>query len=233
MISGINAVKNDPDPNCLFHFSHWPESIRVAKYNNGILQEDKNTIKVLDFKDCDSMSALKCGRFMNYWYGERAYDMIGDTAIPRTDELTKVGYDKIAATSYFPTRELIRHFDGYSHVGNLMNHTPPLYIPYGFFDNNIKISIGTNDRVDGYTTFNPNSEYLYAADQSGCDYRWISSDIPLFWRGKISEIIVLNEDVESRNKYFLELTKIRFTSYYNHIQQYDDCPIEWFVNQLK
>ena len=81
-----------------------------------------------------------------------------------TDEL-------LVSNVYVPTRELVRHFDGYGHVGKLNNISPPLFIPKGFFEKEIKIKYGFNERDNEYTNFNPSSEFLYAYSNEGTDYR--------------------------------------------------------------
>jgi hypothetical protein len=94
---------------------------------------------------------------------------------------------------YAPTKEIVRHYEGYSHVNDNMaqtleNVSPPLFIPPGFFENDIKIAIGFYERDDSWTNFNPAAEWLYNAKTSGTDYRWVEEDIPLFWRLRIGKI---------------------------------------------
>jgi hypothetical protein len=94
---------------------------------------------------------------------------------------------------YAPTKEVVRHYEGYSHVNDNMvqtleNIVPPLFIPPGFFENKINIKIGYYTRDDAWTNFNPASEWLYNARPSGTDYRWAEEDIPLFWKSRLGQI---------------------------------------------
>lgn len=87
-----------------------------------------------------------------------------------------------------PYREISRHYDGYSYHGITNNQVPSINIPIGFFENNIKIRYGYDDRKEEWVNINPKSEYYYAYDKSGVDYKFTLREIPLFWKDKISEI---------------------------------------------
>ena len=60
-----------------------------------------------------------------------------------------------------PKIELCRHYDGYTH---LMNTVPPLSIPPGFFDKQVKVRVGYEDIKPGWLNLNPYSVNLYDFD---------------------------------------------------------------------
>jgi hypothetical protein len=104
-----------------------------------------------------------------------------------------------------PYREIARHYDGYFYHGITNNQAPSIDIPIGFFENNIKIRYGYDDRKDGWVNINPKSEYYYAYDKSGADYKFTLEEIPLFWKDRISEIdINPNIDKEELLQYRLK-----------------------------
>lgn len=104
-----------------------------------------------------------------------------------------------------PYREIARHYDGYFYHGITNNQAPSIDIPIGFFENNIKIRYGYDDRKDSWVNINPKSEYYYAYDKSGADYKFTLEEIPLFWKDRISEIdINPNIDKEELLQYRLK-----------------------------
>ena len=80
-----------------------------------------------------------------------------------------------------PKTELCRHYDGYTH---LMHVVPPLFIPPGFFDANIKIRYGYEERKDGWVNINPSVSWL----NSEVDIPILLEDLPHFWQKRISEV---------------------------------------------
>lgn len=82
-----------------------------------------------------------------------------------------------------PRQELCRHFDGY---GLFLETTPPLFIPDGFFESDIKIRFGFADRKPGYVNVNPYEDYSYRGGVA--DLRCLLSELPPLWRDRISSI---------------------------------------------
>ena len=87
-----------------------------------------------------------------------------------------------------PYKELSRHYDGYFYHGITNEQTPSIDIPVGFFENNIKIRYGYDDRKEGWVNINPKNNNYYAANKSGADYKITLKEIPSFWNKRISEI---------------------------------------------
>lgn len=230
--SAIDTLTADPDPLSVVYYSHWPEQMRLSVHHNGQLTDDGNFIK-FTWRTFDAIRILKAYRFQRYWYDND----FGDSMVYRTDHLWHAGYE-LTGPVYAPTREMVRHYDGYSHVGDLINITPPLVIPEGFFNNNIKIRIGNVPRSEGYVNFNPMSPWLYAADPSGTDYRWIMSDIPLFWQSHIGSIEIANDYNQqtmehARDMAYLASTRIPMTCYSTTFTDAGAAPATWFSNHFK
>lgn len=185
--SAKEHLQEDPDPNACFYYSHWPEQMRVAQHHEAELLEDGLLVKY-PWETFDGIMMLKAKRLCKYW--ERDY---GDAAMFKVDYLGAYHGYKAPGPVYAPTKEIVRHYEGYSHVNDdmpqyLANTTPPLFIPPGFWENVMRIKIGYQTRDNAYTNFNPASEWLYNVSPVGTDYRWLSQDIPLFWQTHIREV---------------------------------------------
>jgi hypothetical protein len=166
--SAINWLALDPDPNAVMYYSHWPEQMRMSKHYNGELTSDGNFIRY-DWETYDGIMMLKAGRLKQYW--ERDY---GDASMFKVDYLGAFHGYVCPGPVYAPTKEIVRHYEGYSHVNDNMPQTlenivPPLFIPPGFFENDLKIAIGFHERDDSWTNFNPASQWLYNAKPSGTE----------------------------------------------------------------
>jgi hypothetical protein len=112
-----------------------------------------------------------------------------------------------------------------------------LIIPPGFFEDDIKIRVGYNDHLDGWTTLNPAAQFLYSAHPHGVDYRWVYEDVPLFWQERITEIdLISTYDVDlmrqARNAAFLAATRIPMHCYSTDFDHTGAAPAEWFRNHL-
>lgn len=80
-----------------------------------------------------------------------------------------------------PKVELCRHYDSYAH---LMKWIPPLFIPPGFFEFNIKIRYGYDNYLEGWVNVNPNMSKI----TSEIDLCCFLEDLPFFWTDRVSVI---------------------------------------------
>lgn len=230
--AGINLLKQDPDPLSVIYYSHWPEQMRMCMHYNGELTADGNYIKYT-WRTFDAIRIIKGYRFKRYWYDTD----FGDTQIYRTDTLWHSGYE-LTGPVYAPTRELVRHYDGYSHVGEqLINVAPPLVIPPGFFNRAIKLRIGYQDRKTDWVNINP-IQPLYAAQPDGADYHWVREDVPAFWGDRISEVDV-NPNYSpvamaaARDRAFLAQSRVPMNCYSIAFTNENAAPVEWFSKHLR
>ena len=214
---GLELLKQDPDPRAALANCHYPELLREARNRGATL--------------------TPCGNFLNYNF-EASYAFVvikkelyhsfldkldPDRYVYRMDGWE---YTEVYSKWYTPTKELCRHYDGYNHVGMDPNACPPMDIPLGFFDKNIKIRYGFNDRDPNCVNINPLSANLYTVDKNGADYKFALEDIPAFWKPYIKEIeIADNLDkfqlTIARNRHYLNLANASFWGGQTNV------PLEW------
>jgi hypothetical protein len=161
------------------YMSHWPELSKRAidqswiKYQNhweGAMATN------------DSIQLVNKNWLRNIWF-EHDYN---EALMPRTDYTTQA----MAPTTYYciPGTEQCRHYDGYTHVGISINEWPPLRIPPGFFDNDIKIRYNWDRNVDGWVNIAPYKKNFTTIDPNGTDYRFKYNEYPLCWKNRISKV---------------------------------------------
>jgi dTDP-glucose pyrophosphorylase len=105
-----------------------------------------------------------------------------------------------------PKYEFCRHYDGYMHVADKV---PPLFIPNGFFESNIKIRYGYEQPKEGYISINPLAEKFSYQSPNGADLKIVLEDIPQFWKARISELDInpaFPKELDRRSlPYYLDL----------------------------
>ena len=199
---GTKLLSQAIDSPASIYPSHWPELLNKASY---IHNEKPGPTDVYDkyvgfhlMNNNDSFQIINKALYRKWWFDED----YGDAYLPRSDYRladkngTPIGYDirqgrktgMLHHYCFVPLRELCRHYDGYGHVEINPNLCPALSIPPGFFDNNIKIKYGYRDNHTDCVNIKPTEKYYSILDKNGTDYKWIMSDIPLFWRDRISDI---------------------------------------------
>ena len=195
-----------------FYYSHWPEMLAVAtkgiRWERKLLKENDNYY-LLKWKNCDSAQIVN-KKLLKYWWFANDY---GDAVMFRTDTPSKFGGVDLKSpemVTIIPKREIVRHLDGYNHVGIDIDRCPPLFIPEGFFDNDIKIQYGFEKRKDAYTTVNPLKSNYSTVAENGADLRCMIDEIPLFWKQRISKVEIAenlnqNQLISGRNRAVLKL----------------------------
>lgn len=226
---GLNILQNDCDDLSSIYYSHWSEGIRIANHFNGELDSNGNFVK-FPWGIYDGILIIKKKRFYKYWF---EYNDDGRLWF-KPDYFYNIRPPMIG-NFYVPTKEIVRHFDGYGHVGNFANIVPALTIPSGFFEKNIQIKYGYPYRINNCININPKISNLYSVDPDGTDYKWSLVDIPLFWKNRISNIDI-NPDInyddlnDYRNFHLLSMAKCCNKSYC--IQFLSLPPIEWINKHL-
>lgn len=204
--------------------SHWPEFLAYSakpSYNifppdphNGIIIEDTEQYCVIKEWSVNDSIYIVNKNWLKYLWCEVDY---GDTHLVQPDWVP--GVRRVPTTTIVPYRELFRHFDAYTHVNIGLNLCPPLYVPDGFFENDIKILYCADERKPGYVHFNPKIKDYYAHDAVyGVDSRYCLEDLPLFWKNRISSIEVVHEIdrellLRYRDNAVLELASSRLIHY--------------------
>jgi hypothetical protein len=237
-----NNIKNEEL--CSVGFSHWPECIRTVKqgFNPQPLSNFHPTYKInnnyvsVDSNNFDSIQIITKNLYYQWWFeGE-----FSNIKLPRPDyfgiglaEIKPVPIHKTIS----PLKELCRHFDGYQHIQPIIdnNQCPAIDIPVGFFENNIKIRYGYNDYKEGWTNINPKKDYYYAYNKSGTDYKFTLEDLPLVWKGRISEIdsnpnIDEEEMIQYRLKAVLEM--VYTSEYYSIDKEIEEKILNEYLKQF-
>lgn len=140
----------------------------------------------------DSAQVVSTEVLRKWWFD---FDY-GDAFKPRTDTGPSPEPGVTDIHTIMPWRELSLHYDGSSNVGIDPNAYPAHQIPEGFFESNIKIQFGGTKRLEGYVWMNPDIEKRSSVTADGVDYRGVIEDVPLFWRGRIGEIKIADEQPE-------------------------------------
>jgi len=231
---GLEFIKNDPDPYAVLMTSHWPESIRAAYVYSGELTECANYVHYKMVNN-DAIRVMKRIYFNQYIDAVKDPNMM----IFRTEHWNSIGM--VTNKLYIPTKEQFRHFDGYAHVQIGPDTCPPMEIPPGFFDKSINIRYGYSDRNNDCLNVNPCAESLYTVDaDTGADYRFIESELPLFWKDHISNIdrnpeLDQESEKDGYDRYLLSLTKV-YINWYHVGQTFNDTnepPATWLNNHTK
>jgi hypothetical protein len=238
---GNDLVSKSENPHAALQYSHWFETIRIAKNLKAVLDESKMAAK---FPWCfhDAIRIVRKELWHHYWFNleleafEREQNSYHPWALYRTDGITVATGHKLFVDTWVPTRELCRHYDGYSHVGNLSNCGPALEIPLGFFNKTMKIKYGYNEYDPTVTNVNPAIRKLKSAyGINGTDYRFTLDRIPLFCHKKLQETdifpeIDMNQIKEGYNHYILESVTVPMQTYGHGFDNENTPPKEWFKN---
>ena len=234
--AAIDNLNADPDPDAMLIYSHWPEQMRMSRHFNGELTADGNLIRY-QWENFDGIMILKAGRFTKYWEIDH-----GDQLVFKPDYMGWVFNYKCPSNIYVPTREMVRHYEGYSHVNQNMEQTlanisTPLYVPHGFFERDLKVRVGYADRREGWQNLYAAAEWLYNANPNGVEHRWCVEDIPLFWKPYISELDVnLDQNVgqlhQARNSALIASTRVPMGCFGYTFTHENHHPAEWFEKQL-
>lgn len=208
----------------LIPFSHYPEHTRMAKCgyidisrnesepnNPWIGYEAKENHIFIIRENYESLSIIT-KEIYHEWFCEGDWNSIkippnlfksNKLELGRTEGAGVIGLGgikevlgipKIKHKHAIPYKELFRHFDAYGHQFITNETCPALEIPKGFFEKNMKIRYGYDDYKEGWVNINPKNNNYYAHDISGTDYKFTLFDLPLAWKGRISEID-MNKDI--------------------------------------
>lgn len=129
------------------------------------------------------------------------YLSANDGYCPRGEDCHPHPFPEFRNIVVIPKTTVCEHYDGYYHTfghqvfklysGKFARRVPPLFIPDGFFERDIRLRFGFQTTADGWVTINPNTEeYSCHIPVVGTDMKIRIQDIPLFWRRRISRISV-------------------------------------------
>lgn len=172
--------------------SHWPEYVPYIQNNFKGSWENYTTTPIFENEWCyavhwnhaESIQIVNLALLKTWWFDKN----YGDVFAPRTDSPNFVVHTPMDVAGVIPKRELVKHYDGYSHVKADLNRNPPLFIPDGFFEGDIKINYCSEERKSGFVNVNPFAEFYFNVHPGGVDLKCSLEDLPLFWRSRISKI---------------------------------------------
>jgi hypothetical protein len=145
-----------------------------------------------------------------------------DGRVIRLEDLDSYASKKFKEITIAPKIELCRHYDSYT---EMLNTTPPLFIPNGIFDKKIKIRYGYSDILDGCVNINPFGRYSFLKD-GDADLKCLLNQIPFFWKDRI-ETVDISADIANIE----HVLNYRLFSYYREVSTYRDRPK--FLNYIK
>lgn len=232
--TAIKLLEEESNNFAAVYFSHWPEAIRMAFHYHGKIHQNKNFV-FFNWENHDSIRIVTKKLFNYYWFGTKA-----DTACVdfyRTDAFNFSDEGKFPIKTFVPTREMCRHFDGYSHVGGLYDFFPPLEIPRGFFESQMIVNYGFEEIDRNVTNINPRAISFKTTNlESGHDMWTILDRLPLFWKNRISKI---NSNLENDYKFkscyknrYIQSLKERVDCHFTRFDTTYHPPEEWILKHL-
>jgi len=210
----VSKMRLEQDKCISSYFTHWPESISLLSQNQNpkdlIINEDYATVNQ---QTCDSINIISKNLYKKWWFSVK---LPSQCRFPRPDWSANMLSNFVSTSEqkqFIQFKEQARHFDAYYHMTRYQ--CPALNIPDGFFKNDIKISVGNENRIDGYTWLNPSIENYVSAHPIGVDYKMLEQDIPLFWKKRISEIkrheFDKNTAIDNRLKSVMNMIHMHYT----------------------
>ena len=196
----IEEFKKEPVALKSLYFSHWYEvnTIFLHDVDESRMRE---TYAFTTHPNFDSIQIISKQVYHDWWFP----GSFEDKFLPRTDYFDDVIPNQPNKLTAVPYRELFRHFDGYTHVHssdrnwqtNVLRDINVLNIPPGFFDNNLKLRFGYEENKPDYVNINLGKDNYTSLDVNGTDYKFLTTEIPYFWKNIITETDINTEYTES------------------------------------
>jgi hypothetical protein len=193
-----HVSKEYPRNDIGFLFSHFTESMldnRITdpqwgyfgfKFKKIISENNAAYITTSNIAPLDSCQIFRLG------YLKRIFSLTKNKGrVIRLEDTEFCSSPNHSVIQICPKIELSRHYDGYFH---LMKAVPPLFIPPGFFESNIKLRYGYDEGKEGWISLNPKYKWL----SLDVDVPILLEDVPNFWKNRIS-VIDINPDFRIEN----------------------------------
>ncbi len=186
--------------NVAIAYSHFSEYINVTNPKSiifdhfcketTVLHEDEDAIIALEPRGEFNSCVVVSKDLFYIWFNSVEF---GEQRIARAEDVA--GKVKVIdEVLIIPKNQLAAHYDSYEHTlgGKLeirLDQVPSLFVPPGFFENNIRIAYGYEKNREGWVNINPQAEkYSFRDPENGTDLKIGLQDIPLFWKSRIKEI---------------------------------------------
>ena len=197
-------------------YSHFQELNALEKMRSGT--ELFNSVKVIGENKYARALLVKYGylpaaqivhrNLFNRWYSVTT-DL--DNNVIRSESLHRA-IKNAPQIVIVPKNEICRHYDGYMHtMYSLLPRTmirpefvPPLFIPHGYFESNIKIQCGGSAVGVGgdIVTIDPYAKKYSFEAPDGVDLKCFVGELPFAWKDKIVNINV-DDFIAKSNKMLL------------------------------
>lgn len=188
-------------------FSHWTELLphdAVDQIAYQFYVDGEHLVIEGGVLDVTISIQIVTYEILESWFFKMDY---GRRAFWRTDS---IGIVKYAGILVVPLREICRHFDAYQHAGIDSSICPPLDIPDGFFEQNIRLQYGGTPapRITLVDALNPDNAFL---SEDGADWQTTLDEIPLFWRSAVSETRIIRPPT-NKDKRSTEVMRLKIAA---------------------
>jgi hypothetical protein len=196
------AEKKFPGYNVSILYSHYSEAMNSYSpkkslwgYYGGNLQkkiyETDNALFILNSRlMCDSIKIFRLNFLLSLFENQDE-----KKRIIRLEDTNYYLNEDIKEIQIVPKIELCRHYDGYQ---LLFFDPPPLFIPPGFFENDVKIRFMMDGYDANFVNINPFEEYVF--NGGNADLKILLEDLPVFWKERVTAIIKKPDNIIIRNK---------------------------------
>jgi len=187
-------------------YTHFSEAFSLCSKNSPInllygrdiedIEENSKAKVILRKQGDNTGSQIVNKNLLNYWFSSTNYP---DKRIIRSEDIRYL-YLTSDQLMIIPKEEICAHFDGFTHTQGT-NHEiadyqiPPLFIPKGFFESNIKIRYGYDDYRDDWVNINPMKKAYIFENKNGVDLKTELDKLPSFWSNRISELDI-NKNID-------------------------------------
>lgn len=228
---GIDLMLENKDPMASLWYSHHPEELHSAVRFGQPTADGKYYQSNMSIENFHvSVKIVKKRQWMWYWFDNYRPHVLTRNNLPmdcKDERLNSIqvndydfrfeymGWNNQCWSCFVPIKEQARHFDGYMNINLGKTSYPPLEIPKGFFDHNIKIKYGFDQRDNEYVNVNPLATSFLIDTPLGHDYVLGLDELPLFWKKYTAEVII-NDNLDpeavrqARNNGIINRTNITF-----------------------
>lgn len=216
----VSKMMNEADGLISSCYTHWPEQIAYVSDNKSPqdlkVYDDYATMNMINV---DSINIISKSLYKKWWFSNKLSESM---IFPRTDWPDNMIFRHVDCGSiqknFIPFKELSRHFDGYYHLD--MHQCPALNIPYGFFDNRIRIWFGESkpvydkNQLWDWTWMHPSVPTYRAENGEGVEYKNFVWDRPISWKDRIAYTALQSTTTEQmyvdKMKSIVDMLSIRY-----------------------
>jgi len=178
--------------------NHFRKILNVNNIcDSEVLYEDEYLIVTKRDRSFTQSTQIVHMDLFRHWFSST--DLSGKK-VRRADDLVDLVKTE-AQILILPKKRICEHFDGYGNLNSRVGFevdtvVPPLFLPPGFFEKDVKIAYGYEDYREGWVNVNPlKGKYAFQDSANGTDMKIRLEDLPMFWKERISKIDI-NPDAD-------------------------------------